>query len=227
MADTADRGDDRPLLLVPGYGDAIDAAVDTDTRSDSRWGRLVDALIERGYDGPIDAVDLGPIGTTVDSPAVYAETVCRDAVDMYREHGEPVNVIGHSMGGLSARWCVEQLGGDTYVDTMVTLGTPHQGSHYAWVGWLTPGGRAMIPGSSFLQELNADGPAESVDYTAVYSTTDEGFWTPVPGVHDIERGCIPDADRYPNVDTVAVEGYSHMELLTSDVVLDTYYDTLK
>lgn len=39
-----------------------------------------------------------------------------------------VTLVGHSMGGLVARYLVCLLGGDKYVHTVITLGTPHQGT---------------------------------------------------------------------------------------------------
>jgi pimeloyl-ACP methyl ester carboxylesterase len=41
---------------------------------------------------------------------------------------ERVHVVGHSLGGLLARYHVQRQGGDQHVETLVTLGTPHQGS---------------------------------------------------------------------------------------------------
>ena len=47
---------------------------------------------------------------------------------------ERIHVVGHSMGGLIARYYVTRLGGDERVHTLVTLGTPHHGTYlaYAW-----------------------------------------------------------------------------------------------
>ena len=42
---------------------------------------------------------------------------------------ECIHVIGHSLGGLIARYYVQRLGGDSHVHTLVTHGTPHQGKH--------------------------------------------------------------------------------------------------
>lgn len=39
-----------------------------------------------------------------------------------------ITIVGHSMGGLVARYLVCLLEGDKYVDTVITLGTPHQGA---------------------------------------------------------------------------------------------------
>jgi len=47
---------------------------------------------------------------------------------------EQIHVIGHSMGGLIARYYVQRLGGDRPVHTLVTLGTPHAGRRTATGG---------------------------------------------------------------------------------------------
>jgi triacylglycerol lipase len=41
---------------------------------------------------------------------------------------ERIHVVGHSLGGLIARYYVQRLGGDERVHTLVTLGTPHAGT---------------------------------------------------------------------------------------------------
>lgn len=42
-----------------------------------------------------------------------------------------INIVGHSMGGLVARYYIENLGQDTHVDKLITICTPHWGSDYA------------------------------------------------------------------------------------------------
>ena len=44
---------------------------------------------------------------------------------------ERIHLIGHSMGGLVARYYVQRLDGDARVHTLVTLGTPHGGTKAA------------------------------------------------------------------------------------------------
>ena len=43
----------------------------------------------------------------------------------------PVHVIGHSMGGLDARYMIARLGLDAQVKSLTTLGTPHRGTAFA------------------------------------------------------------------------------------------------
>ena len=45
-----------------------------------------------------------------------------------RRRGERVTLIGHSLGGLDARWALSRLGGAEYVEQLITLGTPHRGT---------------------------------------------------------------------------------------------------
>ncbi|MGL4422748.1 MAG: esterase/lipase family protein [Gemmataceae bacterium] len=43
----------------------------------------------------------------------------------------PMHLIGHSMGGLDARYAVARLGLDRWVRRVTTIGTPHRGSTFA------------------------------------------------------------------------------------------------
>ena len=65
---------------------------------------------------------------------------------------ERIHIIGHSMGGLIARYYVTRLGGDARVHTLVTLGTPHDGTVMAYA-WPTQIGVQLRPDSALIQEL--------------------------------------------------------------------------
>jgi hypothetical protein len=69
--------------------------------------------------------------------------------------GERVAVVGHSLGGLIARYYVQRLGGDEHVHTLVTLATPHEGTWGAHLLHPLPISRQLLPGSSVFQELSA------------------------------------------------------------------------
>jgi triacylglycerol lipase len=85
-----------------------------------------------------------------------------------------VDLICHSMGGLSARYYIRFLGGRYKVDDYVSLGTPQKGTVVAIIGLWTAGGREMIPGSSFLNSLNSgDETPGYVHYVAIYAYWDE------------------------------------------------------
>jgi len=63
-----------------------------------------------------------------------------------------VHVVGHSLGGLIARYYVQRLHGDSRVRTLVTLGTPHSGTLLAYL-MPTPLTKQLRPGSELLSEL--------------------------------------------------------------------------
>ncbi len=76
--------------------------------------------------------------------------------------GGPVHLIGHSMGGLDARYMISKLGMEDRVRSLTTVGTPHRGTAFAdWgmrrfarhvVPWLN---RMGIPYDAFL-DLTTD-----------------------------------------------------------------------
>jgi pimeloyl-ACP methyl ester carboxylesterase len=90
-----------------------------------------------------------------------------------RETGyERVHIIGHSMGGVVARYYVQCLGGDQRVHTLVTLGSPHAGTMPAY---LVPHSvvKQMRPGSPIVQELDAPAPGCRTRMVAIWSDLDQ------------------------------------------------------
>lgn len=83
-----------------------------------------------------------------------------------------VHVVGHSLGGLIARYHVQRQGGDRRVESLVTLGTPHRGSVLAHVG-PTPLIRQLRPGSPVLRELAEPVAGCRTRMTAIYSDLDQ------------------------------------------------------
>lgn len=70
-----------------------------------------------------------------------------------------VDIVGHSLGGLIARYYVQRLGGDRRVRTLVTLGTPHGGTAVAPLAGAHPIVRQMRSGSAPIEELRLPRPA--------------------------------------------------------------------
>ncbi|MGY2066820.1 esterase/lipase family protein [Blastococcus sp. SYSU DS0619] len=127
-----------------------------------------------------------------------------------------VHVVGHSLGGLIARYHVQRQGGDRRIDSLVTLGTPHQGSILAHVG-PTPLVRQLRPGSPVLQELEEPATGCRTRVTAVYS--------------DLDQMVLPTNSArcdHPDLDTrnVRVRGVGHMSLPIHRGVLDEVAATL-
>ena len=66
---------------------------------------------------------------------------------------ERIHIIGHSLGGLIARYYVTRLGGDGRVHTLISLGTPHSGSYAAYTVPTTLM-QQMRPNSHLMRELD-------------------------------------------------------------------------
>jgi pimeloyl-ACP methyl ester carboxylesterase len=127
-----------------------------------------------------------------------------------------VHVVGHSLGGLIARHYVQLQGGGRRVESLVTLGTPHEGSVLAHL-LPTPMVRQLRPGSALLQELAAPVPQWDTRTTAVYSDLDQLVIPTRSGRCD-----HPDL-RARNV---LVRGVGHMTLPYHRGVLDEVAATL-
>ncbi|MGW1720686.1 esterase/lipase family protein [Streptomyces sp. NPDC002156] len=107
-----------------------------------------------------------------------------------------VDLVVHSMGALSARYYLKNLGGTSYVDDFVsTAGTNHGTTVASWCSWLYTSCAEMYTGSSFLTALNSgDETPGSVAYASYWSNCDEAL-TPdttaiLSGATNVEVGCI-------------------------------------
>lgn len=86
-----------------------------------------------------------------------ADKARRFARFVQRHHPEGrVDLVGHSLGGLIARYWAQELGGAPRVDRLVTLATPHRGTRSAR---FVPLARELRPGSELLQRLDASAGA--------------------------------------------------------------------
>ena len=85
---------------------------------------------------------------------------------------EKVHIVGHSLGGMIARYYVQRMGGAATVDTLVTLGSPHQGTLAAYLV-PTALARQLRPGSDVLEELSRPAPGCSTRFLVVWSRMDQ------------------------------------------------------
>ncbi|MFF1273853.1 esterase/lipase family protein [Streptomyces marokkonensis] len=127
----------------------------------------------------------------------HIEQVCE------RTGSRQVDVVGHSLGGLIARYYVQRLGGDTRVRTLVTLGTPHSGTRVAPLANAHPIVRQMRPGSPVLEELALPSPGCRTHFVA--------FWSDLDHIMDpLETACIEHPDL--TAVNVRVSGVGHLAL---------------
>ncbi len=84
---------------------------------------------------------------------------------------ERCSIVGHSLGGIVARYYAQVLGGEKTLDTIVTLGTPHMGTYAAHFG-VGPVAMQVTYQSPFLNELTRTARPSSVRYISYYSDLD-------------------------------------------------------
>lgn len=88
-----------------------------------------------------------------------------------RENGRAPVIIGHSLGGLVARYCAERPGSRARPAAVITLGTPHQGSKLAALG-VGKLARSLLYRGTLIQEMESLSPSETIPRIALYSPLD-------------------------------------------------------
>lgn len=140
-----------PVLLVHGFRGSP-GAFDTMAARLTRGGREVYAIALPGQDNIVNA------------------RAIRDFAAAH--HLRRVDVVAHSMGGLSSRWFVKYLRGNVSVAHYVALGTPQYG---LWATCPAPPdfGGQMCPDGAFLSKLNrGDDTPGTTKYISIFSTDD-------------------------------------------------------
>ncbi|MGW3032637.1 lipase family alpha/beta hydrolase [Streptomyces sp. NPDC001178] len=137
------------------------------------------------------------IRTAAELLSRHIEEICE------RTGSRQVDIVGHSLGGLIARYYVQRLGGDIRVRTLVTLGTPHSGTRVVPLANAHPIVRQMRPGSELLQELTRPAPGCRTHFVS--------FWSDLDHLMDpLETACIDHPDLM--VQNVRVSGIGHLAL---------------
>lgn len=148
-----------PVLLIPGY---------FQTPANYFW--LEPKLREIGLRNQLEVYNESMFG----SIEVFADTIERHIAQAVEETGSSVvNIVAHSMAGLATREVLRRGRAQARVNRLITLGSPHRGTNWAYVGI----GRCceeMRPGHPFLRRLlrNKEGELDGVDAYAVVSNLD-------------------------------------------------------
>ncbi len=178
-----------PVLLLHGFVD-----------NRSAFALLRRSLLRNGW-SRVQALNYSPLTGDIRTAAKllgpHIEQVCEES-----GHSR-VDIVGHSLGGLIARYYVQCLGGDAQVRTLVTLGTPHSGTRAVPALAPHPLARQMRPGSPVLEELA--GPVRGCRTRFV------AFWS------DLDQLMIPvESARLEHPDlrarNVRVRGIGHLAL---------------
>lgn len=149
----------RPILFVHGWNSSA-ATWDTMVANFKKNG-WTDAELHRwSYD-------------TSQSNTLTAQEVASRVDSIRSTTGwDKIDVIAHSMGSLSSRYYLKNLGGDLKVDDWISLGGPNHGTDTANLCGQTSCIEMRI-GSSFLADLNAgDESPGALDYATYWSPCD-------------------------------------------------------
>ncbi|WP_433016465.1 esterase/lipase family protein [Kribbella sp. CA-294648] len=156
-------------------------------------------LLRRGFTR-IETFSYSPLTLDVRSTA---ERMADEVERLCEESGsEQIHIVGHSLGGLIARYYVQRLGGAERVHTCVTLGTPHQGTVAArLLPW--PLVKQLRPDSDLMEELAEPAPDCPTRFVAFYSDVDQLI---VPQ----RRARIRHADLIAH--NIRIDGVGHLSL---------------
>jgi pimeloyl-ACP methyl ester carboxylesterase len=172
---------DRALVIVGGFAGHVDFYT----------------LLKRSYEaaGFRRVAVMPPVDNAFADIRVSAERLAT----MVHLLGGEVDIVGHSEGGLMARWFVKELGGDDVVRHIVTLGTPNRGlpvriEDYPWLERYSTARRVhkvvdavanrtvmpmasvalrqMLRGSEFMETLGSEVPSGRTQYLAIRSKWD-------------------------------------------------------
>jgi triacylglycerol lipase len=170
-----------PILFVHGWNSSA-----------STWDTMVGRFQADGW----TAAELRAFSyDTTQSNATTADVVAAQAADLRADTGAAtVDIVTHSMGGLSSRYYLKNLGGTSFVDEWVSLGGPNHGTNTAFFCGQTSCVE-MRPSSSFLNALNSgDETPGAVNYGTWWSPCDEVInpdeSTILSGATNTQTACI-------------------------------------
>lgn len=170
-----------PVLLVHGWNGAP-----------SNWIPFRDRMVASGWQTRgITVLSYSPD----ESNATVATTIRLIVDGMLATHGATrVDIITHSMGGLSSRHYIRFLGGSAKVDAWVSIAGPNNGTQVATLCAAMPC-IEMRSGSTFLTTLNAGiALPPPVRYATWWSACDEGMVpreSPIlTGAQNTQTGCV-------------------------------------
>jgi pimeloyl-ACP methyl ester carboxylesterase len=175
----------RPIVVLHGY--AMNRAC---------FVPLAYRLARAGL-GPIVGFEYWSLGRTAAAARALGEFI--DEVRA-ATGARDVDVIGHSMGGVVARYHVALGGGDGVVKTLVTIASPHRGTNMSRISVGHPT-RELVVGSSLLARLAGAPPPDRTRVVAIWSRAD---------------ALVPCAEQHvPGAEEIVLPDLGHIALLGS------------
>lgn len=127
--------------------------------------------------------------------------------------GTRVHVVGHSLGGVVARWYVQELEGHARVAQTISLASPFGGAHLARRFPLLVGGD-LHASSELLARVRTRAHVGGVPHLSIVASEDKM----VLGV---------DAASFPRGDVVVLHGRGHNTLLFDDAVANLVVERIQ
>lgn len=207
----------RPVPVVLVHGTWMDRSIS--------WNVIGPKLALDGY--CVFSLDYGNRGTQKVEKSAREISAFIDRIRLLT--GAPrVSVVGHSQGGMSPRWIIKFLGGETKIDDLIAIAPSNHGSpdsafrRYAEEYGETPAAGDQREGSPFLTTLNegdetpqpVEGP--QISYTNLATINDE-IVTETPASQFLDGT----ADEVTNIllqDKCPLDQSEHV-LLTDDPVV--------
>jgi len=159
-----------PILFVHGWNSSA-----------STWNTVVGRFAADGW----TSAELNTWSyNTAQSNATTAQQLASKVNSVLAATGAArLDLVSHSMGGLSTRYFIKNLGGGPKVDEFVSLAGPNHGTGTANLCFWNTSCFEMRPGSSFLNALNSGDETPS---TPRYGT----WWSPCDEVVNPDTSTI-------------------------------------
>jgi triacylglycerol lipase len=179
-----------PIVFVHGWNS-----------SGAAWFTMIDRLKADGY---TDAELYNWTYYSAQSNATTAAQLATKVDSILALTGATqVDIITHSMGALSARYYIKNLGGGSKVDAFISLGGPNHGTNTAWFCGQTACVE-MRPNSRYLNSLNQgdETPGSIIRYKTWWSPCDEVInpqkSTILSGATNSQTACLRHSDLHEN-----------------------------
>jgi triacylglycerol lipase len=180
-------GTHNPILFVHGWSE-----------SSSIWNTMISRFQADGW----TSAELNNWSyNTSQSNVTTANAISAEVDKILKNTGATqVDIVTHSMGGLSSRYYVKNLGGDVKVNDWVSLGGPNHGTDTANF-CVSAACTEMRVGSSFLTALNSgDETPGAVSYGTWWSPCDSiinpDSSVALSGASNTQTACLSHSDLY-------------------------------
>jgi triacylglycerol lipase len=142
-------------------------------------GFLATAGVLRPLRDALEAEAGVTVASFTHAPGITVAALAERVAEVVRRvEAERIQLVGHSMGGLAARWFTGELGGDPRIVQTVSIASPFWGAKRARA---LPGalGRELEPGSALLARIR-EGIGRGVPHFAVSGSHDAVVGPPAP-----------------------------------------------